>query len=133
MKLPLRNIKSFFDDEEVQVLKEFVLFIQKQLPLSKEVNIEFSDSRPHNMTTGLRIPNRIIILARKRLLSDIIRTIAHEWVHEYQHQKLGLSEKEKVQNIGGPEENLANIVSGIMFKKFEGENPNFKKVIYGEN
>lgn len=134
MKLPLKNIKKFFDDEEVSVIKQFLSFMQKEAPLKKGVNIEFTDNRPYNMTTGLRIPNHnIFVLSKDRLLADILRTIAHEWIHEFQHQKLSLSEKEKIQNIGGHEENLANIVAGIIFKKFEKENQNFKKVIYGEN
>lgn len=134
MKLPLKNIRKFFNEDEVQVLKEFLSFMQKETPLNKEVKVEFTDNRPYGMTTGLRIqPHHIYILSKDRLLVDILRTIAHEWLHEYQHQKLSLPEKEKVPNIGGHEENLANIVAGIIFKKFEKENQNFKKIIYGEN
>lgn len=134
MKLPLKNIRNFFNSEETEVIKEFIVFLQKQLPLSQGVNIQFTDNRQFNMTTGLRMrPMGIIVLAKDRLLVDILRTITHEWVHEYQHQKLGLTEKEKKQNIGGPDENLANILSGIMFKKFEKENEKYKKTIYGED
>ena len=134
MKLPLKNIRNFFDSQETQVIREFIIFLQKQLPLSKGVNIEFTDNRSFNMTTGLRMkPVGIVVLAKGRLLVDILRTITHEWVHEYQHQKLGLGEKEERQNIGGPDENLANILSGIMFKKFEKENEEYKKIIYGED
>lgn len=133
MKFPLKNIKNFFNDEEVQIIKEFIAFMQKQMSLKLPVNIEFTSNRPYDMTTGLRIkPNNIFVLAKNRLLADILRTISHEWLHEYQHQKLGLGEKEKTPNIGGPEENLANILSGIMFKKFEKENEKYKKIIYGE-
>jgi hypothetical protein len=133
VKLPLKNIKKFFDEDEIDAIKKFISFLQKQVPLNKGVNVEFTDSRPYNMTTGLRTNgHNIFVLSKGRLLVDILRTIAHEWVHEYQHQKLSLPEKEKVQNIGGHEENLANIVAGIIFKKFEKENENIKKVIYGE-
>lgn len=134
MKLPLKNIKNFFDSQEIEVIREYIIFLQKQLPLSEGVNIEFTGNRQLNMTTGLRMrPVGIVVLAKDRLLVDILRTITHEWVHEYQHQKLGLSEKEKKQNIGGPDENLANILSGIMFKKFEKANEKYKKIIYGED
>ena len=133
MKLPLKNTKKFFDIEQIQVLKEFVMFMQKQLPLEEVVEIVFTDNRPYNMTTGLRIhPHTIMVLSKGRLLVDILRTIVHEWVHEYQHQKLELGEKEKKQNIGGPDENLANILSGIMFKKFEKEYEKYRNIIYGE-
>lgn len=134
MKLPLKNIKKFFDEDEMNVIKEFISFLQKLTPLKKGVNIEFTDNRPFNMTTGLRTTgHNIFVLSKDRLLADILRTIAHEWIHEYQHQKLSLPEKGEVQNIGGHEENLANIVAGIVFKKFEKENENLKKVIYGES
>lgn len=134
MKLPLKNIRNFFDSQEIEVIREYITFLQKQLPLSEGVNIEFTGNRPYDMTTGLRMrPVGIVVLAKDRLLADILRTITHEWVHEYQHQKLGLTEKEKKQNIGGPDENLANILSGIMFKKFEKSNEKYKKIIYGED
>lgn len=133
MKLPLKNISNFFSQEEIDVIKDYIKFMQRQTPLKEPVNIEFTENRPHNMTTGMRIePNKIFVLAKDRLLVDILRTITHEWVHEYQHQKLGLGEKDKKQNIGGPDENLANILSGIMFKKFEKANEKYKKIIYGE-
>lgn len=133
MKLRLINIKNFFTSEQSEVIEYFIRFMQKEMPLKETVNLEFTDNRPYGMTTGLRMkPNNIFVLAKERLLADILRTISHEWLHEYQHQKLGLTEKEKKQNIGGPEENLANILSGIMFKKFEKQNEKYKKIIYGE-
>jgi hypothetical protein len=65
-------------------------------------------------------------------LVDILRTLAHEWIHEFQHQKLGLKEKTKVQDIGGPEENMANIIAGIFMKQFQKEYPEMDKVLYDE-
>jgi hypothetical protein len=86
------------------------------------------------MTTGVRMPNNeIFILTTGRLLIDVIRTIGHEWVHEYQHQKMGLKDDEKIQDIGGPEENMANVLSGIFVKKFEKEFPKYSKILYDEN
>ncbi len=133
MKIPLKNIKSHFNEQQELVVKDFVKFLQKELPLKKDVKLIFTAERPHGMTTGLRMTGNIIyILSKNRLIADILRTISHEWMHEYQHQSLGLDEKEKTQNIGGPDENLANIVSGIIFKKFEKNNEKYKKIIYSE-
>ena len=86
------------------------------------------------MTTGVRKPgHKIFVLAHKRLLIDIFRTVAHEWVHEYQHQKMGLKDTDKIQDIGGPEENMANTLSGIFVKKFDKKNPQYSNVIYEQD
>ncbi len=85
------------------------------------------------MTTGARFPHhKIYVLAKDRLMIDVLRTLAHEWVHEFEHQKLGVSEKKRTKDIGGPEENLSNILSGIFLKKFEKENPSLRKEMYNE-
>jgi hypothetical protein len=44
-----------------------------------------------------------------------------------------LKDNEKIQNIGGPEENMCNILSGIFIKKFDKEFPEYSDVLYGEN
>ena len=62
-----------------------------------------------------------------------MRTLAHEWVHEYQHQKMGLKDDQPVQDIGGKVENMANALGGIMVKKFEKEFPKHEDALYGEH
>jgi hypothetical protein len=86
------------------------------------------------MTTGVRMPgNEIFVLAKGRLLIDILRTVSHEWIHEFQSQKMGVKDNVKIQDIGGPEENMCNILSGVFIKKFEKKYPEFSKVTYGES
>jgi hypothetical protein len=86
------------------------------------------------MTTGVRRPNsEIFVLTSKRLLIDVLRTLAHEWVHEYQHQKMGLNDDQPIQDIGGKVENMANALGGIMVKKFEKEFPKHEDALYGEH
>jgi hypothetical protein len=46
---------------------------------------------------------------------------------------MGLKDNQKIQNIGGPEENMSNILSGVFLKKFEKEFPKYSKFLYGEN
>jgi hypothetical protein len=43
---------------------------------------------------------------------------------------MGVDEKEKIQDIGGHEENMSNVLSGIFIKKFDKQNPNFKDRLY---
>ena len=74
--------------------------------------------------------SNISVLSKGRMLVDILRTLSHEWVHEFQYQKLGLADNAKIQNIGGPEENMSNILSGIFIKKFDKQNPDFKDKLY---
>jgi hypothetical protein len=62
-----------------------------------------------------------------------MRTIAHEWTHEFQYQKLKLDDTKKHQDIGGPVENMANALAGIMIKKFNKENPEHEKTVYKKN
>lgn len=133
MKVKLKGL-NFFDVEQKKVIKKFVEFLQKEVPLVDDCSIEFTDNRPYDMTTGVRVKNnKMFVLAKDRLLADILRTISHEWVHELQHQRLGLKEKQRTQNIGGPEENMANIMMGILFKRYEKEYPEDKKLLYNED
>jgi hypothetical protein len=133
MKVCLKKLGEFPKKNEILVIKKFLQFLQSQSPLNKEVRITFTDSREIPMTTGVRMPdNEIVVLAKGRLLIDILRTVAHEWVHEFQYQKMGVRDDVKIQDIGGPEENMCNVLSGIFIKKFEKKYPEFSEVTYGE-
>lgn len=134
MKVCLKKSGEFPKKNEILVIKKFLQFLQSQLPLNQEVRITFTDSREIPMTTGVRMPdNEIVVLAKGRLLIDVLRTISHEWVHEFQYQKMGVRDDVKIQDIGGPEENMCNILSGIFIKKFEKKYPEFSEVNYGES
>jgi hypothetical protein len=133
MKVCIKNNNSI-TLEQSKVVKDFVSMIQTELPLTNDVNINFVPERDVKMTTGVRFPKgKIFVLSGNRLLIDILRTLAHEWVHEYQHQKMGLKDNEKIQDIGGPEENMANTLSGIFIKQFDKKFPNHSKLLYGED
>jgi hypothetical protein len=133
MKVCIKNNNSI-SLEQSKVIQDFIKMIQQEVPLNKDVNINFVPERNVKMTTGVRFPKgNIFILSGNRLLIDILRTLSHEWIHEYQYQKLGLKDNQKIQDIGGPEENMANILSGIFIKKFEKQFPNHSKLLYGEN
>ena len=133
MKVKLKNKENYFSKKELQSIEVFVKFLQNQLPLNKDISIAFEKERTKKMTTGVRLPkHHIHVLAKDRLLIDVLRTLSHEWVHEYQHQKLGLKDTDRVQSIGGPEENMANILSGIFLKKFIKDYPKHQRVIFGE-
>lgn len=131
MKVCIKIAKSGVSQEQVEVISSFVKFLQSQLPLSSDVEIKFMDDQNQTGTTGVRKPgSKINVLAKGRMLIDILRTLSHEWVHEYQTQEMGVNEKEKIQDIGGPEENMSNVLSGIFIKKFDKQNPDYKDRLY---
>lgn len=133
MKACFKNVTKFFSPEEIEVLKHFTQFLQEQLQLKKDVHITFVSKRDRDMTTGVRMPHhQIYVLSKDRLFIDILRTLGHEWTHEYQHQKMGVKDDQKIQDIGGPEENMANTLAGIFLKKFDKENPKYREILYGE-
>ena len=133
MKVKFVNKENYFSEKEMNAVKEFSKFLQSELPLKTDILISFEKERQEPMTTGVRLPkHKIHILAKNRLLIDVLRTLSHEWVHEFQHQKMGLKDTDKIQDIGGPEENMANVLSGIFLKKFIKNFPQHKKSVFGE-
>jgi len=131
MKVCIKKNNSEISDEKLEVVSAFVKFLQSQIPLSSDIQINFTDNQKETGTTGVRMPgSKISVLSKGRMLVDILRTLSHEWVHEFQYQKLGLADNAKIQNIGGPEENMSNILSGIFIKKFDKQNPDFKDKLY---
>jgi hypothetical protein len=132
MKVCLKNTKKLFNPDEINVIKDFIKFIQTKLQLNKDVIFTFLEKRVEPMTTGVRMPNHeIFVLAKNRLLIDVMRTIAHEWVHEYQHQKMGLSDDKQIKDIGGPEENMSSVLASIYLKSFEKDFFKYEGLMYG--
>ena len=131
MKACIKNSSKQIDEKQIEVISSFIKFLQSQVPLSSDIKIVLTDNQKTTGTTGLRMPgSKIYVLTKGRMLVDILRTLSHEWVHEFQYQKLGLDDNAKIQNIGGPEENMCNILSGIFIKKFDKQNPDYKETIY---
>jgi hypothetical protein len=131
MKVCIKSPKSEVNQEQLEVISSFIKFLQSQLPLSLDVEVNLTGDQSTTGTTGVRKPgSKMYILAKGRMLIDILRTISHEWVHEYQYQEMGLDDKKKIQDIGGLEENMSNVLSGIFIKKFDKQNPEFKDRLY---
>ena len=128
MKIKIIHKNSGIDESEHSLFNDFLHFLQKNYPLKKDIEIYFLKNRVGDMTTGRRNDNHhLLILTSGRLNRDIIRTVAHEWVHEYQHT---IQNKKKGKNIGGPLEDEANAKSGELIKKFERYYPKHMKSIY---
>jgi hypothetical protein len=92
------------------------------------VEIKFVGERKGDMTTGQRnSKNELLILSKNRMNRDILRTLTHEWVHEYQRTVL---KRSKGPDIGGKNEDEANALSGSIIKKYEKEFPENEKKMY---
>lgn len=111
-----------------EVCDNFIKFLFSQYPLKHDLKIYFLKNRVGEMSTGSRNHNHTIkVLTKNRINRDILRTLAHEWVHEYQ---MDILKRERGQDIGGKNENEANALSGSLIKKFEKKFPNFEETMY---
>ena len=134
MKVSLKGAKKCFDEKQIDAVHKYVKLLQSSMPLKTPTTIIFADNRDVKMTTGVRQKgHKIHVLVNKRMFIDVLRTLAHEWAHEFEHQKLGMDDTKKHKDIGGPEENLANILAGIMTKKFQKQYPEVEELLYNED
>ena len=127
MQVCLKFNRKNLTDSKINVIRKFVLFLNKEFPLKKDVVILFTDKTEEGMTTGSNKLGRIRVLCKGRMLIDVLRTLAHEWVHEHQHQ---YERKRTKQDIGGPDEDEANSEAGKLLKIFAKHNPNKEKTMY---
>jgi hypothetical protein len=128
MKVNLHFKKNTIDTKYHEMFIKFVNFLQKEIPLENGVDIYFLGDREVQMSTGSRhSDSKIYVLASKRMNRDILRTIAHEWVHEYQMSVLG---RKQGPNIGGRNEDEANALAGNLVKIFEELFPNYREFEY---
>lgn len=126
MKVNLYDKSSELGSEEINVIQDFLRFCQKNSPLKKDVDIHLLGERFGKMTTGSEIAGKIKVLAGGRMLIDILRTLAHEWVHEFARQR-----NIKLQGFNTlSQENYANSESGIMLRMFEKSNPQLTAILY---
>ena len=74
------------------------------------------------MTTGCYIPNsrKIKILVKDRGLVDVLRSLAHELVHQKQHLDGALEDISG--ETGSDHENEANAKAGIIMRLYQDKN-----------
>ena len=85
MKVEVNYINSGIPEKDYPIVNKFISFLQEKYPLNNDLKIIFLGERTNNMTTGSRNSKHVIrVLSKNRIKRDIFRTIAHEWVHEYE-------------------------------------------------
>jgi hypothetical protein len=128
MKVTVKHIKSGMDKGKQEFINNFIEFLQKEIPLKNDITIEFLGERKGGMSTGSRKDEKLLkVLSKNRLNRDICRTLAHEWIHEYQ---ISVLDRDHGADIGGQNENEANSGAGILIKRFEKEFPNKEEKMY---
>jgi len=128
MKVTIKHIDSDVPEENYEFFNNFIKYLQKLYPLKHDVIIKFVGERQGNMTTGQRnTKDELLVLSKNRMNRDILRTLAHEWVHEYQRTILN---RDKGPDIGGKNEDEANAFSGSIMKKYEKKFPKDEEKMY---
>jgi hypothetical protein len=128
MKVTITHKNSGIPQKDYKLIDLFLRFLQKQYPLKHDLKISFLSERTGKMTTGSRTEdNEIKVLTKGRIYRDILRTLSHEWVHEYQRDVL---KWKNGPNIGGRNEDMANSEAGALMKMFERLYPGFEDKMY---
>lgn len=127
MKVTIIHKNSGIDKNEYELYNKFINYLQDKFPLKRDLKVIFLGKRNGKMTTGSRLPQEIRVLSKNRMNRDILRTLAHEWVHEYQME---VEKKEMGPDIGGKIEDEANSESGAIMKKFERDVPDSEDKLY---
>jgi hypothetical protein len=126
MKVKIVNKNSGLSQDKMDVLQTFIIYCQETSPLKKDVTITFLGERIGKMTTGSEISGTIKVLAKNRMVRDILKTIAHEWVHEFARQR-----NIKLQGYNTmSQEDYANAESGLMVTNFEKKYPELSAILY---
>lgn len=107
--------------EKVEVVKDFISFVCAKLKMQESVDVSLRKGRDEYIqTTASYVPdnNTNHVRCGGRAIVDILRSIAHELVHNRQRELNMFKPGEKVQNIGGHIEDQANSVAGVFIKDF---------------
>lgn len=109
-----------FDDKKIITTKKFINFCCDELGLSDQFNCKIVSDRKSNgikTTAYYRDDEKLtVVYGKNRMLGDILRSIAHELVHQLQHQEGRI--EYPVQDVGGEIEDEANARAGSLVKLF---------------
>jgi Zn-dependent peptidase ImmA (M78 family) len=109
-----------FDDKKINTVKKFLNYCCDELNLDNKFTCKIVFDRESNgvKTTAYYIDSDklVVVYGKNRMLGDILRSIAHELVHQMQHEE-GRVEY-PVQDVGGEIEDEANAKAGAIIKSF---------------
>jgi len=99
------------------ILKKFLIFLKRELKFYYDIPIILVDDvdfSKNNKTFGLMYPDKIVISIVNRHPLDILRTVAHEYIHHKQQSE----GKNLNGNAGSTSENEANAKAGEIIRKY---------------
>ena len=109
-----------FDDKKMSTTKKFLNFCCDELGLQEKFHCHIiADREKYGVKTTayyLDDGKKVVVYGKNRMLGDILRSIAHELVHQLQHEEGRI--EYPVQDEGGDIENEANAKAGEIVKKF---------------
>ena len=101
------------------IIKRFQVFLKRELRLTYDVPyvlIDDSDFSRNNMAFGIMKDNVIYVSIINRHPIDILRTLAHEYVHYKQYMERG--PQSRSSRAGSPTENQANAKAGELMRRY---------------
>jgi Zn-dependent peptidase ImmA (M78 family) len=109
-----------FDNKKVVTTKKFLNFCCDELSLDDKFTCKIVFDRDSNgikTTAYYRDDQKLVVVyGKNRMLGDVLRSIAHELVHQLQHQEGRI--EYPVQDVGGEIEDEANARAGSLVKAF---------------
>lgn len=119
------NIKNQISDTQCDALYDFIDFCASEIPIQGSIVVSLEPKMDKGViTTGGFNMGDHTIKARweGRAFVDVLRTIAHELVHYGQLERGEFDDPSYMhQDIGGPIEDEANAVAGVLIKRFAKE------------
>ena len=104
------------------ILKKFLVFLKRELKFYYDIPIILVDDvdfSKNNKTFGMMYTDKIVISIVNRHPIDILRTVAHEYIH---HKQL-VDGKKLNGNAGSTTENEANAKAGEILRKYGSLHP----------
>jgi Zn-dependent peptidase ImmA (M78 family) len=104
------------------ILNKFLVFLKREIRFNYDIPIILVDDVDfckNNKTFGLMYPDKIIISIVNRHPLDILRTVAHEYIHHKQQSE----GKNLNGNAGSTSENEANAKAGEIIRKYGSLHP----------
>ena len=114
-------------EKKEEVINEFVAFAKEKLGLGEEmpdIRISYDETEASGMKSfGKYTPetNELRVVAVNRNLADVLRTLAHELIHDKQRKDGVL--KHGSNETGSEHENEANALAGVLLREFGQRNP----------
>jgi Zn-dependent peptidase ImmA (M78 family) len=115
------------EEERKKIVSDFISFLNEKLDLNGDfpsVELSYDENKAQeDKSFGVykNESNEIEVVATNRNLADILRTIAHEFVH-YKQGKEGKLNPNSGET-GSNEENEANALAGVLMREFGRNNP----------